>query len=62
MVLEDALAAITSPGERTARLEEQMTSLLESWPSTDLTGAFVVMFADGSDERDARTKSGAEGG
>ena len=32
VVLEDAISAIASAGERIARLEEQMSALLESWP------------------------------
>jgi len=32
VVLEDAIRAIGSAGERIARLEDQMHALLESWP------------------------------
>ena len=41
VVLEDALAAIHSAGERIARLEEQMTSLLASWPMKPVVEAMM---------------------
>ena len=42
-VLEDALTSIGSAGERIARLEEQMTSLLESWPMKPVVQALMGM-------------------
>lgn len=43
VVLEDALAAIDSAGERIARLEEQMSALLESWPMKPVVEAVMGM-------------------
>src|SRR6187431_1441635 len=41
VVLEDALAAITTAEERIARLEEQMEVLLESWPMKPVAEALM---------------------
>ena len=41
VVLEDAIAALGSAGERIARLEEQMTALLESWPMKPVVQALM---------------------
>ena len=43
VVLEDAIAAIGSAEERIARLEEQMTALLESWPMKPVVRALMGM-------------------
>jgi transposase len=43
VVLEDALAAIAAAGERIARLEEQMHSLLESWPKKPVVEAVMSL-------------------
>jgi len=43
VVLEDAIAAIATAGERIARLEEQMQSLLESWPMKPVVQALMGM-------------------
>ena len=43
VVLEDAIAAIGSAEERIARLEEQMTALLESWPMKPVVQALMGM-------------------
>ena len=41
VVLEDAIAAVASAGERIARLEDQMHSLLESWPMKPVVEAVM---------------------
>src|SRR4029434_5804636 len=41
VVLEDALAAIGTAGERIARLEEAMSALLESWPMKPVVEAVM---------------------
>ena len=41
VVLEDAIAAIASAGERIARLEDQMGALLESWPMKPVVAAIM---------------------
>ena len=41
VVLEDAIAAIASAGERIARLEDQMGALLESWPMKPVVEAIM---------------------
>ena len=43
MVLEEASAAIGSAEERSARLEEQMKALLESWPMKPVVQALMGM-------------------
>ena len=43
VVLEDAIAAIAAAGERIARLEEQMSALLESWPMKPVVEAVMGM-------------------
>ena len=43
VVLEDACAALGSAEERLARLEEQMTALLESWPMKPVVPALMGM-------------------
>src|SRR5215207_4241474 len=43
VVLEDALTTIASAGERIARLEEQMSALLESWPMKPVVEAVMGM-------------------
>ena len=43
VVLEDAIAAVGGAGERIARLEEQMTALLESWPMKPVVQALMGM-------------------
>jgi transposase len=41
VVLEDGIAAIGAAGERIARLEEQMSALLESWPMKPVVEAMM---------------------
>jgi len=43
VVLEDAIAAIAGAGERIARLEEQMETLLVSWPMQPVVAALMGM-------------------
>lgn len=43
VVLEDALRAIDTAGERIARLEEQMEALLESWSMKPVVQAIMAM-------------------
>jgi len=43
VVLEDAISASASAGERIARLEEQMSALLESWPMKPVVQALMGM-------------------
>ena len=43
VVLEDALTSIGGAGERIARLEEQMSALLESWPLRPVVKALMGM-------------------
>jgi transposase len=43
VVLEDALAAVASAGERIARLEEQMEALLVRWPMQPVVAALMGM-------------------
>jgi transposase len=43
VVLEDALAAVASAGERIARLEEQMEALLLRWPMQPVVAALMGM-------------------
>ena len=43
MVLEDAIAAIGHADERIARLEEQMETLLVSWPMQPVVTALMGM-------------------
>jgi transposase len=43
VVLEDALAAIAAAGERIARLEDQMHSLLKSWPKKPVVEAVMSL-------------------
>jgi transposase len=43
VVLEDAIAAIAAAGERIARLEDQMHSLLESWPKKPVVEAVMSL-------------------
>jgi len=43
VVLEDAIAAIAAAGERIGRLEDQMHTLLESWPMKPVVEAVMGM-------------------
>jgi transposase len=43
VVLEDAIAAIAAAGDRIARLEDQMHSLLESWPKKPVVEAVMSL-------------------